>query len=120
MVKREDIEKKTFELANSIVTANNLEIYDVEYVKEGKDNYLRIYLDGEKMVTVDDCAVVSRAVNELLDKEDYIKEPYIFEVSSLGLTRPVKRDKDFEKSLGKLLDIKTFKPYNKVKEFQAV
>ena len=101
MAKHEDYENKTKE-------------------KEGSDWYLRVYIDKEGGVTIDDCEKVSRAFNEVLDKEDYIEETYIFEVSSPGLGRKLKKDVHFEKAIGENVDVKLFKPVDKVKEFSGV
>ena len=97
-----------------------MELFDVDYVKEGQDWYLRVYIDKEGGVTIDDCQAVSRAFNEILDKENYISDQYIFEVSSPGLTRPLKKEKDYEKSLGRLIDIRLYKPVEGKKEYTGV
>ena len=97
MGKRESYEAKTTELIQPVVEANGVELFDVDYVKEGSDWYLRVYIDKEGGVTIDDCQNVSRAFNEILDRENYIDDQYIFEVSSPGLTRPLKKEKDYEK-----------------------
>ena len=120
MGKREDYEERTAKLIEPVLKKFNLELYDVDYEKEGSDYYLRVYLTkGDCAVTIDDCQNVSRAFNEILDSEDYIKDPYIFEVSSLGITRPLKKDKDFDSSIGKAVDIKLFKEVDGLKEFTA-
>ena len=85
---------------------------DVEYVKEGSDYYLRVYADKEGGITINDCEIVNRALGDLLDKDDYIDDAYILEVSSPGLTRPLKKENDFKRSIGKLVEIKTFKAYD--------
>ena len=115
MSKRETYEKKTEELITPLIDAEGFELVDVEYVKEGADWYLRVYID----ITVNDCEKISRAFNEILDREDYIDDAYIFEVSSPGLLRPLKKDKDYQRNLGKLLEVKLFAPLNGVKEFEA-
>lgn len=120
MGKREDYEAKTEKLIAPIIAANNVELFDVDYVKEGQDWYLRVYIDKEGGVTIDDCQAVSRAFNEILDKENYISDQYIFEVSSPGLTRPLKKEKDYEKSLGRLIDIRLYKPVEGKKEYTGV
>jgi ribosome maturation factor RimP len=89
-----------------IIEEHNFELVDVEYVKEGGTWYLRAYIDKEGGITVDDCEVVSRALGELLDVEDFIDEAYILEVSSPGLGRPLKKEKDFVRSIGKEVDVK--------------
>lgn len=119
MSKRETYEKKTEELITPLIDAEGFELVDVEYVKEGADWYLRVYIDKDGGITVNDCEKVSRAFNEILDREDYIDDAYIFEVSSPGLLRPLKKDKDYQRNLGKLLEVKLFAPLNGVKEFEA-
>lgn len=120
MGKRESYEAKTTELIQPVVEANGVELFDVDYVKEGSDWYLRVYIDKEGGVTIDDCQNVSRAFNEILDRENYIDDQYIFEVSSPGLTRPLKKEKDYEKSIGRLLDIKLYKPVEGKKEYAGI
>lgn len=119
MSKRETYEKKTEELITPLIDAEGFELVDVEYVKEGADWYLRVYIDKDGGITVNDCEKISRAFNEILDREDYIDDAYIFEVSSPGLLRLLKKDKDYQRNLGKLLEVKLFAPLNGVKEFEA-
>lgn len=119
MSKKETYEKKTEELITPLIDAEGFELVDVEYVKEGADWYLRVYIDKDGGITVNDCEKISRAFNEILDREDYIDDAYIFEVSSPGLLRPLKKDKDYQRNLGKLLEVKLFAPLNGVKEFEA-
>lgn len=119
MSKRETYEKKTEELITPLIDAEGFELVDVEYVKEGADWYLRVYIDKDGGIMVNDCEKISRAFNEILDREDYIDDAYIFEVSSPGLLRPLKKDKDYQRNLGKLLEVKLFAPLNGVKEFEA-
>ena len=118
--KRADIEAKTEALVMPIIEANNLELVDVEYVKEGSDYYLRVYADKEGGITIGDCEIVNRALGDLLDQDDYIGDAYILEVSSPGLTRPLKKEKDFKRSIGKVVEIKTFARVNGAKEFEGV
>lgn len=113
-------EAKTEELLLPIAQAQGVEIYDVEYVKEGADWYLRAYIDKPEGVNIQDCETVSRALSDALDKEDFIEEAYILEVSSPGLGRTLKKDRHLEKSLGKEVEIKTYKPIDKSKEFSGV
>ena len=101
MGKRESYEAKTTELIQPVVEANGVELFDVDYVKEGSDWYLRVYIDKEGGITSDDCADVSREMNEILDREDYVEGSYTFEVSSPGLGRPLKKEKDYIRSMGK-------------------
>lgn len=120
MGRSEIYEAKTEQLIQPLIDANNFELVDVEFVKEGSDWYLRVYIDKDGGITVDDCELISRAFNEILDREDYISEQYIFEVSSPGLMRPLKKEKDYKRSVGKLIDIKLYKPVDKCKEFTGV
>lgn len=120
MSKRETYESKTENLLQPIVNANNVSIYDVEYVKEGSDYYLRVYIDKPEGVNIIDCENVSRALSDALDKEDFIPDAYILEVSSPGLGRTLKKDKHLEKSIGQEVEIKLFKAIDKCKEFSGV
>ena len=117
MSKREIYEAKAEELVLPLVEANNFELGDVEYVKEAGTWYLRIYIDKEGGININDCELVSRAFSEILDKEDPIEDAYILEVSSPGLGRPLKKDKDFQRNLGEEVEVRTYKPINKQKEF---
>ena len=99
MGKRESYEAKTTELIQPVVEANGVELFDVDYVKEGSDWYLRVYIDKEGGVTIDDCQNVSRAFNEILDRENYIDDQYIFEVSSPGLTRLLRKKRIMKRAL---------------------
>ncbi|MBQ8232536.1 MAG: ribosome maturation factor RimP [Lachnospiraceae bacterium] len=120
MSRRDDYEAKTEALLSPIAQANGVEIYDVEYVKEGADWYLRAYIDKPEGVNIIDCENVSRALSEALDKEDFIPDAYILEVSSPGLGRTLKKDKHLQKSIGEEVEIKLFKPIDKCKEFAGV
>ena len=120
MSKRETYEEKTEELLQPIAEANGVEIYDVEYVKEGSDYYLRAYIDKPEGVNIIDCENVSRALSDALDREDFIPDAYILEVSSPGLGRTLKKDKHLTKSIGQEVEIKLFKPVDKCKEFSGV
>ena len=117
MSKREIYEAKAEELVLPLGEANNFELVDVEYVKEAGTWYLRIYIDKEGGININDCELVSRAFSEILDKEDPIEDAYILEVSSPGLGRPLKKDKDFQRNLGEEVEVRTYKPINKQKEF---
>ena len=96
------------------------ELYDVEYVKEGKDYYLRVYIEGKNGISLDDCEKVSNEITDILDKEDYIKEQYFLEVSSTGIEKVLKKDKHLESNIGVEVQIKLFKPINKVKQYQGI
>ena len=105
-MKKADIEKKTEELVMPIIESGGYQLWDTEYVKEGSDFYLRVYADKEGGITIDDCVLISRALEAKLDEEDFIAEAYILEVSSPGLTRKLKKDRDFERSLGRKVLLK--------------
>ena len=120
MSKRETYEAKTEELLMPIAEANRVEIYDIEYVKEGSDWYLRAYIDKEGGVTINDCESVSRALSDELDKADFIEDAYILEVSSPGLGRTLKKDKHLQKSLLQEVELKTYKPVLGSKEFAGI
>ena len=117
MSKREDYEARTEQLLAPVMEANQFELVDVEYVKEGTNWYLRAYIDKPGGITIDDCETVSRALSEALDREDFIPEAYIMEVSSPGLGRPLKKPKDYERNIGKDVEIRTYKAINNEKEF---
>ena len=117
MSKRETYETRTEELLTPILNRMNFELVDVEYVREVGVWYLRCYIDKEGGITVDDCEVISRLLGEWLDKEDFIEDSYILEVSSPGLGRPLKKEKDFARSIGKDVEIRLYKAIDKQKEF---
>ena len=120
MSKKEVYEQKAEALIGSIVAAHGFELVDVEYVKEGSNFYLRAYIDKPQGITVEDCEVVSRAFSEKLDEEDFIEDAYIMEVSSPGLGRPLKKEKDYKRSMGKELEIRTYRAVNREKEFYGI
>ena len=117
---RKDIEAKTEALLMPILDEFGFELWDVEYVKEGSEYYLRAYIDKEGGITIDDCVDVSRRLSDKLDEDDFIDSEYILEVSSPGLGRTLKSDRDFSKSIGRDTDIKLYKPVDKVKEFEGI
>ncbi len=120
MSRREEYESRTEELILPILEEHNFELVDVEYVKEGGTWYLRAYIDKEGGIAVDDCEVVSRAFSEILDQEDYVEGAYIFEVSSPGLGRPLKKEKDFQRSLGDEVEVRLYRAIDKQKEFTGI
>lgn len=117
MAKRDEYESRATEIIMPIVQSNNYELVDMEYVKEGSSNYLRAYIDKPGGITVDDCETVSRAFSDKLDEKDFISESYILEVSSPGLGRPFRKDKDFERNIGEEVELKLFKPVEHKKDF---
>lgn len=117
---REDYEARTEELLQPIAEANGVSIYDVEYVKEGGTYYLRAFIDKSEGVTILDCENVSRALSDVLDREDFIPNAYTLEVSSPGLGRSLKKDRHLAASIGQEVELKLFKPEGQRKEFAGV
>ena len=120
MSKREEYEARTEALLLPIMEEMHFELVDVEYVKEAGNWYLRFYIDKEGGITVDDCEAVSRIFSDKLDELDFIEDAYIMEVSSPGLGRPLKKEKDYARSMGKEVEIRTYRPINKEKEFYGI
>ena len=120
MSRREDYEQQTEALLEPIVEELGFELVDVEYVKEGGTWYLRAYIDKPGGIAVDDCEAVSRIFSDKLDELDFIEDAYIMEVSSPGLGRPLKKEKDYVRSMGKEVEIRTYRPINKEKEFYGI
>ena len=113
----EKVTELTARLAAPIIEEQGCSLWDVEYVKEAGTWYLRGYIDKPGGITVNDCETVSRAFSDKLDEDDFIEESYIMEISSPGLDRPLKKEKDFARSIGKLVEIRTYRPIEKQKEF---
>ena len=120
MSRKDDYEQRAEKLLTPMVESRGFELVDVVYVKEGGNWYLRAYIDKEGGITVDDCEAVSREFSDCLDREDFIEDSYILEVSSPGLGRPLKKEKDYRRSLGKELEIRTFRPIDRQKEFYGI
>ncbi len=116
---KKSIEAAIEELVSPIVDTKGFEIVDIEYVKEAGEYYLRIFLDKEGGISLNDCESVSRELSEILDVKDPIKDNYFLEVSSPGLDRPLKKDKDFIRYQGRDVEIKLYKPINGSKQFEA-
>ena len=117
MSRREEIEKKTEALLKPIAESNEVRIYDVEFVKEAGEWYLRAYIDRDGGVDINKCVDVSHALSDALDEHDFIEEAYTLEVSSPGLGRQLKKDRHFEKSLGLEVDVKLYKAIDGTKEY---
>ena len=117
MARREEYESKVETWLLPLLEKNQFELVDVEYVREAGIWYLRAYIDKEGGITVYDCEVVSRELGDWLDQKDFIEDSYILEVSSPGLGRPLKKEKDFARSLGKDVEVRLYRPINKQKEF---
>lgn len=120
MAKREEYESKTEELVMPLIEKNNFELVDVEYVKEGSNWYLRVYIDKENGINVDDCELISRELSDLLDEKDFVEDAYILEVSSPGLGRPLKKDKDFARSIGEEVEIKLYRMKDGRKDYKGI
>ena len=115
-----NIEDKVEQLLKDKIQSIGYDLYDVEYSKEGKNYFLRIFIDKPEGIDLKDCEKVNDAINELLDKADYIKEQYFLEVSSPGIERVLKKDKHLEQNIGKEINIKLFKKdENAKKEYQG-
>ena len=106
--------------ARPIVEAHGCSLWDVEYVREGDQRFLRLYLDKDGGVDITDCEAISRAVDPILDEKDPIPESYTFEVCSAGLERALKRPSDFERYLGSPITVKLYRPRNGLKEIPCV
>ena len=120
MTRREEYESKTEAFLLPVLAEHNFELWEVEYVKEAGTWYLRAYIDREDGVNIQDCENVSRKLSDRLDEEDFIEEAYILEVSSPGLGRPLKKDRHLEKSLGKEVELRLYRPQEKQKEFEGI
>ena len=116
---RKKVEEIVTELAEPIVRRNNFELVDVEFVKEGANRYLRVYIDKPGGITIDDCQAVSEELSDKLDAADPIEQAYFLEVSSPGLDRPLKREKDFERYKGETVEVKLFQPVDGKKTFEG-
>ena len=114
------ITEKVWQFAEPLVQAQGCSLWDVEYVREGGEWFLRLYIDKDDGVDIDDCEAVSRAVDPVLDEKDPIPESYRFEVCSAGLERVLKRPSDFERFLGEPVLVKLYRPKNGQKEFPGV
>lgn len=115
-MKRNDVESLTLRITEPIVDELNMEIVDIEYIKEGPHMYLRIYIDKDGGVNLDDCQKVSEKVSEILDEKDPIPDNYFLEVSSPGIDRPLKNDKDLKRSIGKDVEISLYKAVDRKKK----
>ena len=116
MSRREEYEMKTEALITPIVDEKGFELVDVEYVKEGSNWYLRAYVDKEGGITINDLESVSRILSDKLDEEDFISDAYILEVSSPGLGRPLKKDKDFDRNMGNEIEVHLYRAVDRQKQ----
>ena len=114
------VEEKVESLIQNKIQELGYVLYDVEYVKEGKDYFLRIYIDNEKGITLDDCENVSNNITELLDNADYIDKQYFLEVSTPGVERVLKKDKHIQNNIGANVQVKLFKQLNGKKQYEGI
>lgn len=117
---KSEIEKKTEEYILPILDELHFILWDVEFVKEGGEYFLRAYIDKEGGISLDDCTEVSRRMNDILDSDEYIDVPYTFEVSSPGLTRVLKKDRELQNSIGRDVDVTTYQKIDGAKEFTGI
>jgi ribosome maturation factor RimP len=108
------------ELVTPILTENGLELVDIEYVKEGKNWFLRVYIDKDNGIDIEECGIVSERLSEKLDALDPIPHNYFLEVSSPGAERPLKKEKDYQRAIGKNVFIKTYEPIDGEKAFEGI
>ena len=120
MTKSKEYERRLEELILPVLSVFGFELCDTEFVKEGNEYYLRAFIEKEGGITLNDCVDVSRKMNDILDRENFVDVPYTFEVSSPGLSRPFKKDRDFERNIGKDVDLSTYEPIDGAKEFTGV
>lgn len=115
-----NIESKVQSLLEKIINDLGYDLYDVVYEKEGKDYYLRIIIDKEEGIDINDCEKVNNAINDILDEADLIKDQYFLEVSSPGVERTLRKDKHYLSQIGNEILIKLYKPIEKKKEIQGI
>ena len=115
-----NIENRVQDLVENTITELGYELYDVQYVKEGKDYYIRIYIDSKKGIDLEDCEKVSNEVSTILDKNDFIKEQYFLEISSPGIERILRKDKHLKDNIGEEVEVSLFKPIDKQKSIVGV
>ena len=115
-----NIEEKVEQLIEKAINELGYELYDVEYAKEGKDYFLRIFIDKNEGIDLNDCEKVNDVVNPILDNADYIKEQYFLEISSPGIERTLRKDKHLKQNIGEKVEIKLFKPINKQKNIIGI
>jgi len=111
------ITETVWQLAAPVAEANGVEIWDVEFVKEAGTQYLRVYIDKDGGVDINDCEAVSRALDPILDEADPIPTSYVFEVGSAGIDRELKRPSDFEKFMGSQIQVKLYQPFEGQKSY---
>lgn len=110
------IEENVETLIMPIIENLGYSLYDVQYVKEGKDNYLRVFIDKKEGISLEDCEKVNNAITDILDEKNYIKDQYFLEISSPGIERILRKDKHFKENIGNKVCVKLFKPIEKEKQ----
>lgn len=114
------LEEKVEELVTPKINSIGYRVYDVMYVKEGKDNYLRIFIDNDEGISLNDCEKVNDAITDMLDEANYIKDQYFLEISSPGVERNIRKNEHLQESLGMEITVKLFKPIEKKKEYNGI
>ena len=120
MSRKESIEAKAESMIRPILDRRGFELVDLEYVREAGTWYLRAYIDKPGGITINDCEDVSREFSDLLDTDDFIPDSYVMEVSSPGLGRPLKKERDFERNLGGHIELKLYQAQNGQKDFDGI
>lgn len=111
-----NIEERTEEIIKPIIQNLGYSIYDIQYVKEGKDYYLRIFIDSKNGIGLEDCEKVNNAITDILDEKDYIKESYFLEISSPGIERILRKEQHLKDNIGNKVSVSLFKPLDKIKQ----
>ena len=114
------LEEKVEELVTPKINSIGYRVYDVMYVKEGKDNYLRIFIDNDEGISLNDCEKVNDEITYMLDEANYIKDQYFLEISSPGVERNIRKNEHLQESLGMEITVKLFKPIEKKKEYNGI
>ena len=114
------LEEKVEDLVTPKINSIGYRVYDVMYVKEGKDNYLRIFIDNDEGISLNDCEKVNDAITDMLDEANYIKDQYFLEISSPGVERNIRKNEHLQESLGMEITVKLFKPIEKKKEYNGI
>ena len=114
-----NIEERVEDLISKQITDLGYELYDVQYVKEGSNYYLRIFIDKREGIDLEDCEKVTHEITDKLDEADYIKEQYFLEVSSTGVEKVIRKEKHLQDNINQQIVVKLFKPIDKVKEFMG-
>ncbi len=117
---KKEIQQTVEKIVEPVLVENDYELVDIEFIKEGKNWFLRVYIDKSDGITLDDCQFVNRELSETLDQEDPIPQSYYLEVSSPGLERPLKKESDFERFKGSKIKVKTYILINKQKKFTGI